>query len=215
MKKTELRASRYPNRVSVDQEQVYQIMDDAMFCTIAYVSDGVPYQIPTGFCRIGGSIYIHGSVKSHFLKTILSLDQVCASAMLFDALVLAPTAFNHSVNYRSVVFHAPASEVIDPDKKTEVLSAFTEKYVPGRMRDVGPPSPEEVSITTVVELSLGHASAKMRQGPVGVDTRSEEIWCGIVPAHQAYGLPEADSGLQKGIGVPDYLTKLVVKSNVK
>lgn len=102
--------SRYPNRSSENKSLIYEILDEGHFCTVAYVKNGRPYQIPTGYCRIEDEVWIHGSSKSNFLSDILQTGEVCISVMLFDGLVLAPTAFNHSVNYRSVIAFSQPEE---------------------------------------------------------------------------------------------------------
>lgn len=205
--------SRYPNRSSEDKSLIYGILDEGKFCTVAYVKEGKPYQIPTGYCRMDNQLLIHGSAKSHFLKEVLQSGEVSMSVMLFDGLVLAPTAFNHSVNYRSVVIFSNPVEIVNESQKVAFFNAFTNKYIPGRMDDLQPPSSKEIALTSVLSFNLEHATSKVRSGPVEVDTSNSEVWSGIVPATVAYGIPEPDPGMKAGIATPKYLTQMVVKSN--
>lgn len=213
MNKSELKASRYPNRVSEERELIKDILDEARFCTMAYVQDGRPHQIPTGFCRIEDRIFVHGSTKSHFLGQVLRCNEVCLSVMLFDGLVLTPSAMDHSVNYRSVVLYSGTTEVLDWEQKAEVMSVFTNKYVPGRTKELAAPSQEELGTTKVIALDLEQASAKVRTGAVGMDTSAATVWCGVVPCATSFGIPEPDANLSPSIKIPDYLTEMVVKSN--
>ncbi len=209
--KESLRTSRYPNRTSEDKELIYNILDEALFCTVAYADSQVAHQIPTGFCRLGDEVFIHGSVKSHFITKLLESDEVSLSVMLFDALVLAPTAFNHSVNYRSAVLYSKARKVHDEAQKARVLSAYTDKYIPGRMGDLPQPTSEELGVTTVLALSIDKSLAKMRSGGVGVDTSKSNVWSGIVPFQTGYGAPEVDHGNSQ-VETPHYLNQLITRN---
>ncbi|MEQ8580737.1 MAG: pyridoxamine 5'-phosphate oxidase family protein [Marinoscillum sp.] len=211
--KESLRTSRYPNRTSEDRELINQILDEARFCTVAYADDHVAHQIPTGFCRLEDEVYIHGSVKSHFISRLLESPEVSLSIMLCDALVLAPTAFNHSVNYRSVVLYSGVREVRDVVQKARVLSAYTDKYIPGRMQDLPQPTPEELSVTTVLALSTNKSLAKTRTGGVGVDTSKSNVWSGIVPVRMEYGTPEVDQGISH-LETPHYLNQLITANTL-
>lgn len=210
---TDLKASRYPNRVCSDAKEIYEILDEGRFCTIAYAHEGQPHQLPTGYCRIHDQVYVHGSSKSHFLKMLQEVPQVCFSVMLFDGLVLAPTAFDHSVNYRSVVAYSPVVEVTDEDQKREILTSFTNKYVPGRMDELAPPTDQQLKATCVLAISLEYVSAKVRSGGVGGDLSDAPVWSGVVPAGIVYGVPQQDQSQSNHIPVPAYLTKMVVESN--
>ncbi len=197
--------SRYPGRSTDDLKEIYQVSDESRFCTLAYVQDGIPMQIPTGFCRVGDKLYVHASSKSHFLSGLIEADLVSFSAMIFDALVLATTAFDHSVNYRSVVLHSKAIEVHDVDLKTKVLEVFTDKYIPGRMNDLPAITTDELRVTRVAALDINSAILKRRDGGVGGDNAGSKVWCGIVPARITYGTPLVDSALDDDILLPHYL----------
>lgn len=200
--------SRYPVRGTDKKETLYQIVDEGLFCTVAFVRDGVACQIPTGFCRMGDDLYIHASSKSHFINDIIG-NEVSYSVTLMDALVLAPTAFDHSFNYRSVVGFAVAAEVTDPEEKRTLFCAFTDRYIPGRIADVGEPELKQVEITKIVKLSLQNAAAKARSGDVNVKLSSEDSWCGVIPLHRSYGPPQIDEQLPSEKKLPDYIASLI------
>ena len=186
--------SRYPSRGTEDKKTLYQIIDEGLFCTIALVKEGIPYQIPTGFCRVKDALYIHASSKSHFINGIIG-SQVSYSITHLDALVLAPTAFDHSFNYRSVIGFSEAEEVTDPDEKKVIFEAFTDRYIPGRIADVGSPTQDQITITKIVKLNLENAAAKTREGDVNVKLSEQDAWCGIIPLTTHYGAPQIDDQL--------------------
>ena len=202
--------SRDPHRGSYDQGTIYAIFDEAIDVTISYVENGLPRAIPTGFVRLENIIYIHGSIKSHFVQQVLQAGKVCLTVSILDGLVLANTAFNHSFNYRSVVAYATPYSVEDDDLKKEVLKAFTNKLVPGRWEDpIKKPTPEELKVTALIGLPLEQASAKMRQGPPNNNkTYHEPVWTGQVPLKKVYDTPIVHSDLPVIIQEPVYLKQL-------
>lgn len=201
------RMSRDSRRGSYDKEAIYAILDEAIDMTISYVAEDIPRAIPTGFVRLEDRLYIHGSVKSHFIRQICASKKVCLTVSLLDGMVLANTAFNHSFNYRSVVAFSIPFEVEDELLKMQVLKAFTDKLLPGRWEDdIKLPSPEEMKVTSVVCFPLEEASAKMRQGQPN-NVKSElhrRAWTGYVPMERRWQLPvtSPDSGSAE---VPAYL----------
>ncbi len=199
------RISRDPHRGSYDKETIYAILDEAIDVTVSYIVDDIPRAIPTGFVRLDNKLYIHGSIKSHFIKQICSNKKVCLTVSLMDGLVLANTAFNHSFNYRSVVAFSTPSEVTDENLKMEVLKAFTDKLLPGRWDDaIKLPTPEELKVTSVVCFPLEEASAKMRQGPPNnVKQFNSEVWTGHIPLNRNWGEPIATPDQDKEL--PDYI----------
>lgn len=205
--------SRYPSRSVSDKLTLYEIIDEGLFCTIAFNREGIPHQIPTGFCRVNDDLYIHASTKSHFIESIIG-ETVSYSVTLMDALVLAPTAFDHSFNYRSVIGFAKAEELTDPEEKRKFFNLFTDRYVPGRIADVGEPTDDQVAITKIVRLSLGNAAAKVRSGDVNVKMDHDAPWCGIIPLDSAYGNPQIDSQLNQDRPLPTYLKNLIYTSNI-
>lgn len=204
--------SRDPHRGAYDEETIYSILDEAIDITISYIENGIPMAIPTGFVRIDDKIYIHGSVKSHFINAICKSEKVCMCVSLLDGLVLANTAFNHSFNYRSVVaFSKPYLEE-DSAIKMKALKAFTEKILPGRWDDnIRKPNEDEMKITALVCLPVEEASAKMRKGqPNNPQAEKERIvWTGYVPLHRVYQEPIQSPDVPEGVEIPEYLCDFV------
>jgi uncharacterized protein len=202
--------TRLPKRGTYDKEIVYSILDEALYCTLAFVRNGNPFQIPTGFVRIGNQLYIHGSVGSTYLRDLVAGKlPVCIGATLMDGLVLARSAFHHSVNYRSVVLFSEPRLVADRDEQTVALKAFTEKICAGRWADVRKPTENEWKATMVVAFAIEEASAKIRTGPPKDDEEDYgmDVWAGVVPMKIEKGLPIQDPALKAGVGLPSYLRK--------
>jgi uncharacterized protein len=197
--------SRLAKRADYEAETIYSILDEALFCTVGYVQDGQPMAIPTIHAREGNSLYIHGSVGSHFIRSIENGAPVCITVMLADGLVLAKSAFHHSVNYRSVVVFANAEKVTGEAEKMQALALITDHLVPGRWADLRPTTDSELRKTTVLRFSLEEASAKIRAAGVGDNPEDMDLptWAGIVPLQTVRGTPiPADHNTAN---VPDYL----------
>jgi nitroimidazol reductase NimA-like FMN-containing flavoprotein (pyridoxamine 5'-phosphate oxidase superfamily) len=203
--RTEVR--RLPKRAVYDREAVYRILDEGLVCHIGFVAEGNPVVIPTGYGRKGDTVYLHGSAASRMLRTLGKGVNVCVTVTLFDGLVLARSAFHHSVNYRSVVIFGTATVVEDREGKLEALRVFTEHVAPGRWQEVRPPSDKELQATTVLALPLQEVSAKVRTGPP-VDDEEDytlPVWAGVLPFSLTPSLPIADHRLLAGIDVPEYV----------
>jgi nitroimidazol reductase NimA-like FMN-containing flavoprotein (pyridoxamine 5'-phosphate oxidase superfamily) len=200
--------TRLPKRGEYDKEIVYSILDEALVCTLAYVRDGQPFQIPTGFCRMGNKVYLHGSVGSFYMRELAEKKlPVCISVTHIDGLVLARSAFHHSVNYRSVVLFSHAEKVEDQAEFYEALEVFTNKMQPGRWDDVRKPNAGEWKATMVISFIIEEASAKVRVGPPKDDDEDYalDIWAGVVPL-QMKRLPVIpDPDLKTGVLLPEYL----------
>ena len=167
--KTEI--TRLPKRGVYDTETVYSILDEALVCTLAYVREGQPFQIPTGFCRIGNKLYLHGSVGSFYMRELAEKKlPVCLSVTLIDGLVLARSAFHHSVNYRSVILFSHAEKVEDQNELYQALEVFTNKMQPGRWDDVRKPTAGEWKATMALSFNIEEASAKVRIGTGAIST---------------------------------------------
>lgn len=204
--KTEI--TRLAKRGVYDKETVYSILDEALFCTLAYVREGQPFQIPTGFNRLGNKIYLHGSVGSFYMRELAEKKlPVCISATLIDGLVLARSAFHHSVNYRSVVLFSHAQKVEDKDELYTALEAFTNKMQPGRWNDIRHPNESEWKATMVLSFEIEEASAKVRVGGPKDDEEdySLDIWAGVVPLKLERKSLVPDELLKAGVPVPKYL----------
>lgn len=204
--KTEI--TRLAKRGTYDKETVYAILDETLVCTVAYSSNDQPFQIPTGFCRMGDKIYIHGSVGSHYMRQLAEKKMpVCISTMLLDGLVLARSAFHHSVNYRSVVMFSTPEIVTDPDESYKALEVFTEKVCPGRWAEIRKPTSGEWKGTMVLSFSIAEASAKVRTGPPKDDEEDYKmnVWAGVWPLKQQRLEPIPDPVLKEGIPTPKYM----------
>jgi nitroimidazol reductase NimA-like FMN-containing flavoprotein (pyridoxamine 5'-phosphate oxidase superfamily) len=197
---------RLPKRGVFDRELVYQILDEGFVCHVSFAVDGQPFVIPTGYARAGDQLYIHGSQVSRMLRTLSSGIEVCVAVTLVDGLVLARSAFHHSVNYRSVVIFGRAALVAERDAKLAALFAFSEHVIPGRWNDVREPTEQELKATTVLSLPLGEASAKVRTGPPVDDDEDYAlpIWAGVLPLKLVAGEPVSDPRLPDSIEPPAY-----------
>ena len=204
--KTEI--TRLPKRGVYDKETIYNILDEALVCTVAIVKESQPFQIPTGFCRIDNALYIHGSVGSSYMRELAEKKlPVCISATLLDGLVLARSAFHHSVNYRSVVIFSKAERVTNTQELYQALEIFTNKMQPGRWNDVRKPTEGEWKATMLLKFSIDEASAKIRTGPPKDDEEDYDlnIWAGVVPLKIERKPVIADPVLKAGVSLPFYL----------
>ena len=201
--------TRLPKRADYSEETIFPILDEALFCTVAYQDSGQPFQIPTGFCRIGNQLYIHGSVGSHYLRKLAATENmlVSISVTLMDGLVLARSAFHHSVNYRSVSIFSTPRLVTDKDELYKALEVFTEKMCAGRWADVRKPTNNEWKETMLLAFTIEEASAKVRTGPPKDDAEdySLNVWAGVVPLSIERKTPVADPALKAGVKLPSYL----------
>jgi len=198
---------RLPKRGRYDRETVFQILDSAFVCHVGFNVDGQPYVIPTNYGRSGDTLYLHGSSASRMLKTLGAGVPVCVTVTHIDGLVLARSAFHHSVNYRSVVILGTARLVDDPAEKMEALRVFTEHVLKGRWVDVRHPSEQEMKATSVLALPLEEVSAKVRTGGP-VDDEADyalPVWAGVLPLETVAKAPEPDALRKSDLPLPAYL----------
>ena len=202
------KVKRLPDRGRYDRETIEAILDEAFICHVGFVVDGQPYVIPTGFARIDDDLYVHGSSASRMLRNLSKGIEVCVTVTLIDGLVLARSAFHHSINYRSVVILGRAQLVEDAGEKNRALEAFTEHIVPGRWADVRWPTELELKATSVLKLSIEEASAKIRTGDPKDDEEdyAMHVWAGVLPLTISPATPIRDSRLAEGIDVPHYIS---------
>lgn len=200
---------RLPARGVFDRELVYRILDEGFICHLGFVHEDRPVVIPTGYARVHDRLYVHGSQASRMLRTLKTGIEACVTVTLVDGLVLARSAFHHSMNYRSVVIFAQATLVDDPKEKLAALFAFSEHVIAGRWNEVREPTEEELKLTTVLSLPLDEVSAKVRTGPPVDDDDDYDlpVWAGVIPLHLVAEEPVADPRLNDGIGVPGYAQK--------
>jgi len=195
---------RLPDRGRYDAETVHKILDEAFVCHVGFVVDSQPFVIPTNFGRVEDVLYLHGSSASRMLRTLADGVQVCVTVTLIDGLVLARSAFHHSVNYRSVVILGRATPVEEPNEKNRALAAFTEHIMRGRWDAIRQPTEQELKATSVLALPLEEVSAKVRTGPPKDDEEdySLPIWAGVLPLPIVPGKPVSDPRLIPGIATP-------------
>lgn len=200
---------RLPKRGVYDRELVYRILDEGFICHVSFVVDGQPFVIPTGYARIADQLYIHGAQVSRMLRTLAQGIDVCIAVTLVDGIVLARSAFHHSINYRSVVIFGCAAMVEEKEAKLAALFAFSEHVIPGRWNDVREPTEQELKATTVLSLPLLEVSAKVRTGPPidDEDDYALNIWAGVLPLRMIAGEPIDDPRLPETIEPPTYTLK--------
>jgi uncharacterized protein len=200
---------RLPERASYDCEVVYKILDEGFVCHVGFAIDGQPFVIPTAYGRVGDKLYIHGSAASRTLRASGGGIPVCVTVTLVDGLVLARSAFHHSINYRSVVILGAATMVEAAEEKMTALRAFTEHVIPGRWDDVREPSEQELKGTSVLALPLVEVSAKVRTGPPKDDEEDMalSVWAGELPLRIMAGSPVDDPLLSAGFRPPAYVTQ--------
>jgi hypothetical protein len=198
---------RLPKRATYYRETVYGILDAGFVCHVGFNADGQPYVIPTNYGRSGDTLYLHGSPASRMLRTLSGGVPVCVTVTHVDGLVLARSAFHHSVNYRSVVILGTAQLVEDPAEKMEAMRIFTEHVLKGRWDDVRHPSEQELKGTMVLALHLEEVSAKVRTGGP-VDDEADyalPVWAGVLPLETVAQPPQPDPRLKSETPLPTYL----------
>jgi uncharacterized protein len=190
-----------PARAAYDRGTIDAILDEALVAHLAFALDGQPYAIPTLQARVGDSVYFHGSAASRAIRALSAGAPACLTVTLLDGLVLARSAFHHSVNYRSVVVLGRARPVEGPDERRTALRAFTERLVPGRWGEVRPPSPAELKGTRVLAMTLDESSAKVRSGPPVEEPEdyARAVWAGVIPLRTETGAPVPSPRLLPGV----------------
>jgi uncharacterized protein len=198
---------RLPKRGHFDRETVYGILDEGFICHVGFAPEGKPVVIPTGYARVDDNLYIHGSQASRMLRTLSGGVDACVTVTLIDGLVLARSAFHHSMNYRSVMIFGRATLVEEREEKMAALLALSEHIVHGRWAEVREPTEQELRQTTVLSLPLVEASAKVRTGPPLDDEEdyAMSVWAGVLPLRLETGEPIKDPRLPEGIEVPEYV----------
>ena len=199
------RLRRLPERGTYDRATVHAILDEGFICHLGFVVDGQPYVIPTGYARVGETLYLHGSTGSR-LGLRPGMD-VCVTVTLVDGLVLARSAFHHSMNYRSVMAIGRTRAIGDLEEKEAALRALVEHIVPGRSDEVRGGDRRELSATAVLALPLAEVSAKVRTGPPQDDEPDYDlpIWAGVLPLALTPGAPAPDPVLDPSIPVPGHV----------
>ncbi len=212
-KRTELR--RFPNRGSHDWATINQILDAGFLAHVGFCVEGQPFVIPTLYGRDGERLYLHGSAVSRILRELETGIPACVTVTLVDGLVLSRSAFDHSMNYRSVVAFGTARKVVDPEQKIRSLRVISEHLIVGRWVEVRGPSDKELKATTVLEFSIEEASSKVRSGPP-LDDESDyglPVWAGVLPLEIKSRPPIPDDKLIEGVILPDYVRRYDARLN--
>lgn len=200
---------RGPKRANYDKDEVYGIIDSHMICHVGYVYEGTPITIPTGYGRVGDTLYLHGSMKNRMLLGIAELAQASITITHLDGLVLARSVFHHSVNYRSAVIFGKPRVVTERDEKMKALEVITENFITGRWEEAREPNEKEFEATLVIAVPIESASAKVRAEGVN-DEKADldlDVWAGVVPLEMVARKPISEPDLKAGIPVPDSVRK--------
>lgn len=204
------RVRRNPGRASHALEDIYAMLDAGLLCHVGYQLDEGPFVTPTAYWREGDRVYWHGSAASRMLKHQSMRMPVCLTVSHFDGLVMARSAFHHSVNYRSVMIFGTSEPVTDVQEKRRQLALFMERIAPGRWDQVRKPTTRELRLTSLMSLPLDEAVLKSRSGPP-VDDAADydlDVWAGVLPVTTRAGRPVDDPALADGIAPPRGLRSL-------
>jgi nitroimidazol reductase NimA-like FMN-containing flavoprotein (pyridoxamine 5'-phosphate oxidase superfamily) len=202
--KTDLnKVKRIPNRGHYDRETIFSVLDDGFLCHVGFNLNDQPFVIPTLYGRDGDSVFLHGSAASRMLNKLADGIAACATVTHVDGLVLARSAFHHSMNYRSAVLFGTAVEVTGEEKERG-LFVISEQVLKGRWAEVRAPVEKELKATVVMRMKIESASAKIRTGPPNDEEEDYAlpIWAGVIPISQTYGIAAADPKLRDGIETP-------------
>ena len=194
---------RLPQRAVGERTELHALLDEALVVHVGFVDQGQPFVIPTLLARRGEQVYLHGSARSRLIEVLAGGAPCCLTVTALDGLVLARSAFHHSVNYRSAVILGRGREV-EGQEKLAALEALVERVSAGRWAEVRPPNPTELLATRVLAVSLDEASLKVRSGPAKDDEEDYELacWAGVLPLRMAAGEPQPDERLRPGTRVP-------------
>jgi nitroimidazol reductase NimA-like FMN-containing flavoprotein (pyridoxamine 5'-phosphate oxidase superfamily) len=212
-KRTELR--RIPSRGSRDWQTINRILDAGFLAHVGFCVAGQPFVIPTLYGRDEGKLYLHGSAASRMLRELETGVPACVTVTLVDGLVLARSAFDHSMNYRSVVAFGKAGKIADGRQKLRSLRVISDHLIAGRWKEIRQPSENELKATTVLEFLIEEASSKVRSGPPLDDENDYglPVWAGVLPLEIRSGPPIPDAKLIEGVAVPDYVRSYDVRLN--
>jgi uncharacterized protein len=187
--------NRGKNRARSDRESLYAVLDAGLICHLAFVADGAPVVIPTGYGRDGDTLYVHGSTGARSLRIAAEGVEVCVNVTLLDGVVYGRSVFHNSVNYRSAVIHGRARQISDEAAKLRGLRLLTEHLAPGSWDYARPPTAKELAKTALLGLDLGEAAVKIRSGPPvddDEDVAADAVWAGVLPLRQLWDAPQSD-----------------------
>lgn len=207
-KNSRIQGSRYhPKRYDFDPATRNAILDEGLVCHVAFNIENQPFIIPTGYCRVDNTLYLHGSVGSHFFMQMARGIPVCITVTLVDGLVLARSVFHHSMNYRSVVAFGKTRLVEDAAERWLAAEKFTQHIMPGRWEDARQPNASEMKKTMFIAVEMEEASVKFRAEGVGDDPADMglNVWAGVLPLQLMPLPPQTDESGKQGLSIPDYV----------
>src|SRR5215831_2542771 len=200
---------RLRERGRTDRAALYEVLDAALICHIGVVIDGTPMVLPTGYGRIGETLYLHGSSANRSL-TAAAGTEICVTVTLLDGLVCARSVFHNSMNYRSALIYGTARHVTAEAERLAALHAITDHLIPGRWANSRLPTRKELAATTVLALALDEASVKARAGGPKDDDEDYALdyWAGVLPITMTVGAPQPDPRLRRDIALPAHIAEL-------
>jgi hypothetical protein len=201
------RVKRLSKRADYSINTTYSILDMAFICNIAFTIDNQNFITPIAYGRQDNKLYLHGAKTNRTLNSIVNKTNICLNVTIVDGLVLARSAFHHSINYRSVVLFGTVKEITEPENKTKALKIIIEHIIPGRWKDIRHPNKKELNATSVFEFKIDEASAKVRTGPA-IDEKEDmnlNVWAGILPFETITRDPQSDAELNGNIILPEYI----------
>ena len=197
---------RHHERARTDRDDLYAVLDDGLICHLGVIADGVPRVLPTGYGRLGDTLYLHGSSAN---ATFMAAggQEVCVTVTHLDGLVCARSVFTHSMNYRSAMIFGVARLVTEPDERLEALRVITEHLAPGQWSYARQPTKKELAATSAFALPLTEASVKIRAGDPSDEPEdcATDRWAGVVPVMMRFGEPEPAAALRPSIAVPEHI----------
>lgn len=196
------------NRAVLDRAALHAVLDAGLICHLAFVADGAPIVIPTGYGREGDTLYLHGSTGAHSLRVAGTGAQVCVTVTLLDGIVYGRSVFHHSVNYRSAVIHGQATTITDPAATLHALGVLTDHLAPGSWDYARRPNAKELAATAVLALDLTEAAVKIRTGPPAdeeTDVAEDSVWAGVLPLHRLWGSAEPCTLMRAQRDVPEHV----------
>ena len=202
---------RGSNRATYDQQAVFEILDAHFMCHVPYVFDNTPITIPMAYARSGETIYLHGAIGNRMLNSITELDKISITVTHLDGLVLARSAFHHSVNYRSAIVFGIPRIVTETSEINHALERIVDQMAEGRWKETRLPNAKELKVTKVIALDITEASAKVRKGPPVDDDEDYqlELWAGVVPVKSVFESAISDPKLAFEIETPESVKKLI------
>lgn len=198
-------------RAVYDIESIIKIIDESFLCHIGFAIENQPFVIPVCYGRENDKIFFHGAKGSRMFHALRTGKEICVTISIVDGIVLARSAFNHTINYRSVVIFGKARELIDPAEKTNALNIITEHIIPGRWSDVRKPTDKELNATSLFSLEINEASAKVRTGPPldDEDDLKLDVWAGVLPLKMVDEEPVKDDSIKEitnnDSDIPEYI----------